>query len=153
MERRLRFPGQSFGQCIQRRCDWQVSPLSGGWEKLLHQLLWVWVSDLGWHVTGVRNRPLVCSAKIMGGKGRGSVLTYLYFNDHHQPVSHWTPSRKTRYYFVARGQVSTRQNVTCLQESTVSFHQRETGYNFSPHSSRTNPVLQSHANMFSRSKL
>lgn len=45
---------------------WQLSPPSGGWEKLLHKLLWVWVCDLGWHVTGVRNRPLVCSAKITG---------------------------------------------------------------------------------------
>lgn len=44
-----------------------MPPQSGGWEKLLCKLLWVWVCDLGWHVAGVRNKPFVCSAKIGGG--------------------------------------------------------------------------------------
>lgn len=43
-----------------------------------------------------------------------------------------------------------RRLYACINK--VSLHQRETGYNFGPHSSSTNPGLQSHIHIFAHSK-
>ena len=72
---------------------------------------------------------------------------------HRRRVPQWTYSGQIGFRFVGRGRISMRQNITHLRKQTAPFHQRETGYSFSPHSSSTNPVLQSHSNICSHSKL
>lgn len=58
-----------------------MSGQNGGWEKLLCELPWVWVTtwtgmptDLGWQVAGRRNKPLARSAKILAGEATGEAV-------------------------------------------------------------------------------
>ena len=97
-----------------------------------------------------QERNFWCQAsKIWGHPNRP-----LFLKGHHRRrVPQWTYSGQIGFRFVGRGRISMRQNITHLRKQTAPFHQRETGYSFSPHSSSTNPVLQSHSNICSHSKL
>ena len=86
-------------------------------------------------IWGCPNRPLFLKAR------------------HRQCGPEWASSGQTGLRSVCRGRISRRQNTTRLRKWTAPFHQRETGYSFGPHSSSTNPALQSHSNTRSRSKL
>lgn len=107
---------------------------------------WAWPADPSWHAAQARGVKPVRS---------GGALTDLSFLKarHCQCGPEWASSGQTVFRFGGRGRISMRQNTTRLRKWTAPFHHRETGYSFGPHPSSTNPVLQSHSNICSRSKL